>query len=107
MPRGLTVHALYVLPLLISVLADDRRLTLGLAALFTILIVLGYVLSPLGGVPNWIVVWDRVITVLVVWITAVLGTEMSSAKRQIRDMGKLLVMCAWTKQVKVEGNWVR
>ena len=105
-PRGLTVHALYVLPLLISVLADDRRLTLGLAALFTILIVLGYVLSPLDGVPNWIVVWDRVITVLVVWITAVLGAEMSSAKRQIRNMGKLLVMCAWTKQVKVEGNWV-
>ena len=105
-PRGLAVATLYVLPLLISLLADDQKLTLILAALFTILIALGHAFSPVAGVPHWIAVWDAVIAVLVVWITAVLGSEMTSAKRKIHDMGKLLVMCAWTKQVKVDGEWI-
>jgi hypothetical protein len=105
-PLGISIDALYVAPLLISLLADDRAATLGLAALCTILAAVGYVFSPSLGVPRWIVVYDRFIGILAVWITAGLGSEMATAKRQIRDLGKLLTICAWTKQVKVDGDWM-
>jgi hypothetical protein len=105
-PRGLTVGALYTLPILISLLADSRKMTLALALLFTIFVVMAYGLSRDVGVPSWIVVSDRIVTVLVIWITALLGLEMTTAKRRIRDMGRLLTICMWTKQVRVDGEWV-
>lgn len=105
-PRGLTVGALYVLPLLISLLADSRKATLGLAALFSVLVLVGYELSADIGVPHWIVVSDRLITVLAIWVTAVLGVEMTVAKDRIRALGRLLTICAWTKQVRVAGEWI-
>jgi hypothetical protein len=105
-PRGLTVGALYVLPLLISLLADSRKVTFLLAALFSVLVVLGYVFSHDVGVPGWIVISDRIITVLAIWVTAVLGLEMTTAKRRLRDMGRLLTICMWTKQIRIEGEWI-
>jgi len=41
-PLGLTIGALYVFPLLLSLLADRRRNTLGVAWLCSVLVVLGY-----------------------------------------------------------------
>ena len=105
-PRGLTVGALYVLPLLISLMADSRKLTFGLAALFTVFVYLGYAGSHEVGVPSWIVLSDRVITVLVIWLTAFLGIEMTFAKKQLRDLGRLLTICMWTKQVRIGGDWI-
>ena len=105
-PRGLTVGALYVLPILISLLADSRRMTLWLAALFSALVVIGYALSRDVGVPDWIVLSDRVITVVTIWVAALLGLEMTLAKRRLRDMGRLLTICMWTKQVRVGGEWI-
>ncbi len=105
-PRGLTVGSLYVLPLLISLMADSRKVTLGLAFLFSVFVVVAYELSHEVGVPSWIVVSDRIITVLVIWVTAVLGVEMTIAKRRLRDMSRLLTICMWTKQVRVGGEWI-
>lgn len=50
--------------------------------------------------------WDRLIALSAIWTTAVLGSEVTAAKRQIRDVEKMLVMCAWTKQVNVDGAWM-
>ena len=105
-PRGLTVDALYVLPILISLLADNRRMTLSLALLFTALVWVGYALSHDVGVPTWIVVSDRLVSVIAIWVTAVLGVEMTVAKQRIRSLGRLLTICAWTKQVRVAGEWI-
>jgi hypothetical protein len=105
-PRGLTVGALYVLPILVSLLADNRKLTLSLAILFSVLVAVGYASSKDIGVPSWIVMSDRIITVMTIWIAAVLGLEMTTAKRRIREMGRLMTICMWTKQVRVEGEWV-
>jgi hypothetical protein len=105
-PRGLTVGALYVLPLLISLMADSRKITLALAVLFSAFVVVAYVVSKDVGVPSWIVLSDRIITILVIWVTAVLGTEMTIAKRSLRDLGRLLTICMWTKQVRVGGEWI-
>jgi len=105
-PRGLTVGALYVLPILLSLMADSRKVTFSLAALFSVLVIVAYHYSPELGVPSWIVVSDRIITVLVIWVAAVLGLEMTIAKRRIRDLDRLLTICMWTKQVRVNGEWV-
>jgi len=105
-PSGISVEALYVLPVLISLLADDRMATLCLAVVFTGLIALGFAFSPRLDLPVWVLVYDRLIVVLVVWITAVLGSEMAMAKRKIRDLAKLITICAWTKQVRVGGEWM-
>jgi hypothetical protein len=105
-PRGLEVGALYVLPLLISLMADSRRVTLWLAALFSVMVVVGYAFSPDVGVPRWIVVSDRIVILLAIWVTGVLGVEVTLAKRQLREMGRLLTICMWTKQVRIDGEWI-
>ena len=105
-PRGLTVGALYVLPILVSLLADNRKVTLWLAVLFSVLVGAGYWFSADIGVPSWIVVSDRIITVLTIWVAALLGIEITIAKNEIRKMGRLLTICMWTKQVRVDGEWI-
>ncbi len=105
-PRGLTVGALYVLPILISLLADSRKTTLWLAVLFSALVGVGYWLSHEVGVPSWIVVSDRIITVLTIWVAALLGIEITMVKQEIRKMGRLLTICMWTKQVRLDGEWI-
>lgn len=106
LPLGVTITVFYVIPILISLMCDRRLYTLGLAALCSLLVVLGYLLSPSIGIPKWVSVIDRSAIVLVIWITAVLGTETAKAKKKIREMGKLLTICAWTKQIKVEDQWI-
>jgi hypothetical protein len=105
-PRGLTVEALYVLPILISLLADSRKLTIWLAVLFTVLVGAGWWFSTEAGVPNWIVASDRIVCVIAIWVTALLGIEITFAKQRIRRMGRLLTICMWTKQVRVNGEWI-
>ena len=106
LPLGVTITAFYVIPILISLMSDRRKYTLGLAILCTLLVVLGYFLSPDIGVPRWIVLVDRSAVALVIWITAVLGIETTRAKKKIREMGKLLTICAWTKQIKIDDQWI-
>ena len=106
LPLGVTITAFYVIPILISLMSDRREYTLGLAILCSLLVALGYLLSHDIGVPRWIVLIDRSAVVLVIWITALLGIETAKAKKKIREMGKLLTICAWTKQIKVEDQWI-
>jgi hypothetical protein len=105
-PRGLSVEALYVLPILISLLADSRKLTIWLAVLFSVLVFVGWRLSADVGVPTWIVASDRIIIILAIWVTALLGIEITFAKQEIRRMGRLLTICMWTKQIRVDGEWI-
>ena len=106
LPLGVTITAFYVIPILISLMSDRREYTLGLAIACSLLVVLGYSLSSKIGVPRWIVIMDRSAVVLVIWITAMLGTETAQAKKKIREMGKLLTICAWTKQIKIDDQWI-
>ena len=105
-PLGITVSALHVIPILISLLADNRRLTLVVAAVCSVLVAIGYWFSPTAGVALWIVHTDRVIVLLLLWGTAILGMEVTKAKDQIRQLGRILTMCAWTRQIKVNEEWI-
>ncbi len=105
-PRGLTVTALYVVPILLTLVSDRSLLTFGVTGACTLLVLVGYHFSPDVGVPTWIVVADRLIVVLLLWVTAWLGVEITRAKHRIRDLEKWLTLCAWTKQVNVDGQWI-
>jgi hypothetical protein len=105
-PRGLTATALYVIPILVSLVADRPRLTYAVTACCTLLVLVGFFFSPDVGVPGWIVATDRAIVAILLWVTAWLGVEITRAKRQIRDLEKWLTLCAWTKQVNVDGEWI-
>lgn len=105
-PRGLTVTALYVVPILLTLLSDRPSLTFGVAAVCSLLVLVGYRFSPDVGVPIWMVVADRSLVILLVWVTAWLGVEITRAKRRIRELEKWLTLCAWTKQVNVDGQWI-
>ncbi len=105
-PLGVAVSALYVIPIIVSVLADYRPLTYAIAVLCTILVITGYYFSPDIGVNRTTVIADRVIVISVLWITAMLCVSMTKTKQQIHDLSRLLTICAWTKQVKVDDTWV-
>jgi hypothetical protein len=105
-PLGVLVSALYIIPLIISLLADNRRLTLGLAGLCTLMEVVGYRYSLQMGVPHWIIISNRLIVLFLIWATAFLGIEVTKAKNQIRELGRLLTICAWTKQIKMGDQWI-
>lgn len=105
-PLGLTVTVLYVVPTLLSLMANQPRLTVAVAALCGVLVVAGYFLSPDIGVPGWIVWSDRSLVLLVLAITAWLGNEIGRAKHRIHQLEKWLTICAWTKQVNLDGEWV-
>jgi hypothetical protein len=105
-PRGLTVTALYVVPILLTLLSDRQAITFGVAVVCTVLVLAGYQFSSDIGVPGWIVMADRSIVLLLIWVTAWLGVEITRAKRRIRELEKWLTLCAWTKQVNVEGEWI-
>ena len=106
LPLGVTITVFYIIPIMISLMSDRREYTFGLAIFCTLLIVLGYLLSPSIGIPKWVSVIDRSAIILVIWITAVLGIETVRAKKKIREMGKLLTICAWTKQIRIDDKWI-
>jgi ABC-type multidrug transport system fused ATPase/permease subunit len=105
-PRGLTVTSLYVVPILLTLVSDRPRLTLGVAGACTLLVLVGYHFSPDAGVPTWIALADCLIVILLIWVTSWLGVEITRAKRRIRELEKWLTLCAWTKQVNVDGQWI-
>lgn len=105
-PRGLTVTSLYVVPILLTLVSDRPRLTFGVASACTLLVLVGYYFSPEAGVPTWIALADWVIVILLIWVTSWLGVEITRAKRRIRELEKWLTLCAWTKQVNVDGQWI-
>ncbi|MGH9839996.1 MAG: hypothetical protein ACREEM_14525, partial [Blastocatellia bacterium] len=105
-PLGVAVSALYVIPIIVSVLADHRPLTYAVAGVCTILVIAGYYFSPDIGVNRLTVIADRAIVISLLWITAMLCVSMTKTRQQIRDLGRLLTICAWTKQIKVDDTWI-
>jgi hypothetical protein len=68
-PLGIAVWALYVLPLGLTRWSTLQPLTFMVAGACTVLIVLGYLYSP-PGVSQDFAISNRILGVLMVWITA-------------------------------------
>jgi PAS domain S-box-containing protein len=71
MPLGFAGGVPYMVPVLITLWSPWRPLILTMAILGSVLTVAGYFLSPEGGV-FWIVLVNRVLALMVIWVTALL-----------------------------------
>ncbi|MCP5245738.1 MAG: hypothetical protein H6937_07250 [Burkholderiales bacterium] len=83
-PLGVANGVAYIVVILLSLKATQQRTTIILAFLCTILIVVGFYASPEGGV-LWQVIFNRILAVAVVWVTAFLALNQIKIERQISE----------------------
>lgn len=69
LPLGVVAGALYIIVVLFGFWLPHWLYTIYLAVLVTFLMILGYYLSDTGSV-SWIVVTNRVLTLVIIWATA-------------------------------------
>jgi hypothetical protein len=105
-PLGIAHGALYTLPVLLSLRLKDARFTLGLAVAASVLVLAGFLVSPGIGIPLAIVVTNRALSLLLIWSVAVFGVRLIRAEQTITGLKEMITLCAWTKQVKVNGRWI-
>lgn len=105
-PRGVSVAALYVIPVIMSQRAASIFYTVVIAVLCAVFATSGIIIAPEIGVAPQIVLADYAIIVTTLAATAVIGIIANRRAAQVRSMSKLLTMCSWTKKVKVQGQWI-
>jgi PAS domain S-box-containing protein len=87
LPLGVAGGIPYVVLVLIGLWTPGKRYVLGLAAIATVLTVLGYFYSPSGGVA-WVVLSNRALAVFAIWITALLIAYRKQAEMRLRRLSR-------------------
>lgn len=105
-PRGVSVAALYVVPVIMSQRAAFIPYTVIVAVLGAAFASIGIVVAPEIGVPTEVVLADYAIILVTLTATAVIGIIATRRAAQLRSVSKLLTMCSWTKKVKFQGQWI-
>ncbi len=104
-PLGVAVPMVYVVPVLISLWSSRRRFTYLAAASATVLAIVGFFLSPPGGVV-WMDLLNRALALCMVWATAVLVLLHKQAKEDIDTLRHWLPICASCKKIRDDqGYW--
>jgi signal transduction histidine kinase len=83
LPLGVAGGVPYVAVILFGWWLERPGSVIWLAALCSILTVLGYLLSPEGGVP-WVVLLNRALALFAIWVTVVLVDHAKGAETRIR-----------------------
>ena len=105
LPLGVAVPMVYVGPILISLWLPHRLFTIGAAAAGTLLTLIGFFISPAGGVA-WMVLANRSLAVAVMWMTAGLVLLHKQAKEDIKTLRGWIAMCASCKKIRDDqGFW--
>ena len=91
-PLGIACGALYVTVLMFALLADNVKFMWRTAAGLSALAVLGFILSryfPKAGLQDelWVALVNRVMSLFVIWMTAVLAVRMLRMKLQVVEHG--------------------
>ncbi len=81
-PLGVAAGMPYVIVVLLAARPGLRRLVYEAAIVTTLLTCVGVLFSPPGGEP-WVVAFNRVLAILVIWATAMLSTQLMQASRQL------------------------
>jgi signal transduction histidine kinase len=84
-PLGYAECVLYLVPLLLTVWAGEKSYPIALAAICTVLVAIGFFVSPAGGSPIVDVI-DRAMSATVVWVAAVLLVQRKRADEEIRRL---------------------
>lgn len=104
-PRGVSVSALYVIPIILIQRAKSTALTVLTACCSGVFASIGIIVSPDIGMPANMVIFDYSIIIVVIAATGLLGVLAARRAKQLQTMTQLLTLCAWTKQAKVRGEW--
>ena len=70
LPQGVSMGEAYSILVLIGLMAKDKRLIVGASVAGTILTLEGFIISE-SGVPLWIVITNRALSIFIIWIIAV------------------------------------
>ncbi len=105
-PRGVSVAALYVIPVIMSQRAASILYTVVIAVICAAFATIGIIVAPEIGVAPQVVLADYAIVLATLVATAVIGIIATRRAAQVRSMSTLLTMCSWTKKVKVQGEWI-
>ncbi len=89
LPLGVAGGVPYVALVLLGIWFPGRLHIFVLAAVGTVLTILGFFMSPLGGV-FWIVVTNRALALFGIWITAFLIANHKQAERKMREKDREL-----------------
>ena len=103
-PLGVALGVLYILPLLATLFLQDSRLTRVVAIIATLLIMMGYWISPEGG-DQWTVLVNRTISVVAIWVTYLIvmrNIDTVSAIRESEEHNRLVVEAAPSGMVMID-----
>ena len=118
-PLGVAGGVPYVLAILISLRSPKIKLIIYIAVLCSILTVVGYLASPVGG-ELWKVLFNRAIALFAIWVTTILGMrqkrtqeslershdELAENLKRIKTLSGLVPICATCKKIRDDkGYW--
>ncbi len=89
-PLGVAAGIPYVAAVLTALRLRKAQSILFVAAVCTFLTVLGYFLSPSGGI-HWMVLANRSVTIFVIWVTAILLFQRKQFEQMLRALPQQLI----------------
>ena len=111
LPLGVAGGVPYVFPVLICTLSSRRSAIFAMAAVGTVLTILGYALSPDGGI-SWMVLTNRGLALFVVWVTAVMAFNyrraeqaLSVSEQRFRDIAEAGSDWIWEMDSDLRFTW--
>ncbi len=87
LPLGVAAGVPYVLAVLVSLHSPQRRVTVAVAIIATLLTITGYVLSSPSGV-QWMVLTNRALAIFVIWVSAYLLIGRKKVIKALGDAGR-------------------
>lgn len=105
LPLGVAIPMAYVGPILMFLWINQLRLIVLAASAGTVLTIIGYFGSPSDG-PLWIVLANRSLAILMIWMTAVIVLLYKRTQEEIKTLRGWLAICASCKKIRDDqGFW--
>lgn len=104
-PMGVAIPMLYSGLVLLSLWSSHPRFAFVTAVMASALSALGTFITPQGGVV-WLGLANRLMALIVIWMTAVLVFRYKRAEQATKVLHGLLPICAWCKKIRDDkGYW--
>lgn len=89
-PLGIAAGVPQAFVVMVALWAPWRPLPLAIAALATVVVLLGALLSPSVGIEGWVVGFNRAVAIATVWSVAMLGVKLRRSEDQVRNTAEEL-----------------
>lgn len=120
-PLGVAMGVAYIAAVLLSLWSPYNKITVLVAVVCSIFVIAAFIYKP-AGTEMWKVIFNRVISLLAIWVTALLGLQRKAAEQkherslreremaleEVRILRGLLPICASCKKIRNDqGSWVQ